>query len=139
MQPPGCFCSLASDNPPAWLLELERKQGPPPQRSKGYGWAGHRRLPEGRGLHLGLERGIWIIERKREAFPVSGAVEIWRGKSTQHIQGQWEHLSKRRDAWGAGVPKVKPVAPLSQVWLVGPPVPLPSSPTPWWGLGQARC
>lgn len=74
MQPPECFYSLASDNPPAWLLALERKQGPPPQRSKGYGWAGHRRLPEGRGLHLGLERRIWITERKREAFPVSGAV-----------------------------------------------------------------
>lgn len=74
MQPPESFCSLGSDNTPAWLLELESKWGPPPQGSKGYSWAGHRRLPEGRGLHLGLERRIWIIEKKREVFPVSGAV-----------------------------------------------------------------
>ena len=36
-------------------------------------------------------------------------MEIWRGTSARHIQGQWEQLSKRREAWGAGVPKVKPV------------------------------
>lgn len=49
-------------------------------------------------------------------------MEIWRGKSAQHIQGQWEQLSKRRDAWGAGVPTVRPVPPLSRLvsWTPSP-------------------
>ena len=66
--------SSCSRQPPAWPLELASKWVSSPQRSKGYGWAGYRRFPEGRGLHLGLERGIWIVERKGEVLQVAGAV-----------------------------------------------------------------
>lgn len=129
MQPPRSFWSLASDNTSAWLLELESKSGPPPQGSRKVLQLGWPQEASGRrGLHLGLERRIWIIERKREVFLVSGAVCEWRSGEENLLsifKGSGSSCQSG-EMPGGQVPTVRPVPPLS-VWLVGPQVPLPSS------------